>query len=75
MKAKSSLLEPAHPDGPGKGAVKRLCVLLVITWYYCYTAFHGTEYPMMCGYETTPGQLLREADVMAGNYRPVKPEY
>ena len=31
IKSRSSLLAPAHPGGPGKRAVKRLCVL----WDYC----------------------------------------
>jgi len=25
IKSRSSLLAPAHPGGPGKGAIKRLC--------------------------------------------------
>ena len=29
-KVQSSLLAPAHPGGPGKRAVKRLCVVVVI---------------------------------------------
>ena len=27
IKSRSSLLAPAHPGGPGKSAVKRLCVI------------------------------------------------
>jgi len=28
MKSRSSLLAPAHPGGPGKRAVKQLCVVV-----------------------------------------------
>ena len=28
IKSRSSLLAPAHPDGPGKRAVKRLCAYM-----------------------------------------------
>jgi len=30
MKSRSSLLAPAHPGGPGKRAVKRLCVCVCL---------------------------------------------
>ena len=29
IKSRSSLLAPAHPDGPGKRAIKRLCVCVI----------------------------------------------
>jgi len=32
IKSRSSLLAPAHPGGPGKKAVKRLCVLYLLTY-------------------------------------------
>ena len=34
IKSRSSLLAPAHPDGPGKRSVKRSCVWW---WWYFYT--------------------------------------
>jgi len=32
IKSRSSLLAPAHPDGPGKRAVKRLWCGVVVSW-------------------------------------------
>ena len=34
MKSRSSLLAPAHPGGPGKRAVKRLCVCVCVLGTY-----------------------------------------
>ena len=34
IKSRSSLLAPAHPGGPGKRAVKRLCVCVLLLTYH-----------------------------------------
>ena len=36
IKSRSSLLAPAHPGGPGKRAVKRLCVCVCVCVTYLY---------------------------------------
>jgi len=37
MKSRSSFLAPAHPDGPGKRAVKRVCVCVCVQDEYSHT--------------------------------------
>ena len=44
IKSRSSLLAPAHPGGPGKRAVKRLCVCVLLLSLLSYTVFTGSNY-------------------------------
>jgi len=37
IKSRSFLLPPAHPGGPGKRAVKRLCVFFALSNYVNFT--------------------------------------
>jgi len=39
IKSRSSLLAPAHPGGPGKRAVKRLCVCVCVCVIFAFSAF------------------------------------
>ena len=49
MKSRSSLLAPAHPGGPGKRAVKRLCCVVVPHYQFGFFCCQkAVECPWRC---------------------------
>ena len=64
IKSRSSLLAPAHPGGPGKRAVKQLCVCVSFFRFdYCINPESSSNWNNVC--------LLHRLLMLEANFRPV----